>query len=64
MDPTIYKELEIPEDNGHLWIEIIQPTHSFYKKMICKKCGYFRRVSNDGNTLNNPCKGPIRIALR
>lgn len=64
MNNTNYKNLDIDDRNGHEWIEILNTPRGLVGKTVCKKCGVFRRVDENGNALNKQCKGPVRVELR
>lgn len=62
-DPN-YKKLEINDGDGHEWFEIQNKPVAIIGKAVCKKCGYMRRIDQNGNPLNKACTGPVKIALR
>lgn len=64
MSEEKFKELNIDDGNGHIWIEILKTPRGLIGKTVCKKCGYFRRVNGEGIALNKQCKGPVRVELR
>lgn len=62
-DPN-YKKVQIDDGNGHEWFEIQNKPHALVGKVVCKKCGYMRRIDANGKPLNKACKGPVQITLR
>lgn len=64
MSDLNYKKVQIDDGNGHEWFEIQNSPVALIGKTVCKKCGYIRRIDQNGNPLNNICAGPVKIALR
>lgn len=59
-----FKKIAIEDSNGHEWFEIVNRPQALIGKIVCKKCGYMRRIDQNGNPLNKACNGPVKIALR
>lgn len=47
----------VGHDNGHEWAKWVFTSRTM---ICCNKCGLVRRA--DGTS--NPCKGPVKVALR
>ncbi|HFG7030403.1 TPA: hypothetical protein ACGIK9_002888 [Acinetobacter baumannii] len=64
MPDTQYKKHDIDDGNGHDWYEILEKPVYLKGKIVCRLCGYMRRVDKEGKPLNSQCKGPIKVELR